>query len=121
MPNRKTHLGEAELEIMQILWSTRQPQTAREILAQLQGKRPWALSTLMTALARLGEKGFVSCDRSTRTNLYTPKVSARAYQAQAGSLPSLVASLYDSQAIGKEDLEELKAYLNALEGGEKDA
>ena len=32
-----------------------------------------------------------------------------------------VASLYDSQAIGKEDLEELKAYLNALEGGEKDA
>ena len=85
----------------------------------------------MTALARLGEKGFVSCDRSTRTNLYTPKVSARDYQAQAGksvlqrlyggSLPSLVASLYDSQAIGKEDLEELKAYLNALEGGEKDA
>ena len=84
MPNRKTHLGEAELEIMQILWSARQPQTAREILAQLQGKRPWALSTLMTALARLGEKGFVSCDRSTRTNLYTPKVSARDYQAQAG-------------------------------------
>ena len=38
MPNRKTHLGEAELEIMQILWSTRQPQTAREILAQLQGE-----------------------------------------------------------------------------------
>ena len=131
MPNRKTHLGEAELEIMQILWSARQPQTAREILARLQGKRTWALSTLITALARLGEKGFVSCDRSTRTNLYTPKVSARDYQAQAGksflqrlyggSLPSLVASLYDSQAIGKEDLEELKAYLNALEGGEKDA
>ena len=85
MPNRKTHLGEAELEIMQILWSARQPQTAREILAQLQGKRPWPWSTLMTALARLGEKGFVSCDRSTRTNLYTPKVSARDYQAQAGS------------------------------------
>ena len=119
MPNRKTHLGEAELEIMQILWSARQPQTAREILAQLQGKRPWALSTLMTALARLGEKGFVSCDRSTRTNLYTPKVSARDYQAQAGK--SFLQRLYDSQAIGKEDLEELKAYLNALEGGEKDA
>ena len=40
MPNRKTHLGEAELEIMQILWSARQPQTAREILAQLQGRDP---------------------------------------------------------------------------------
>lgn len=132
MPNRKTHLGEAELEIMQILWSARQPQTAREILAQLQGKRPWALSTLMTALARLGEKGFVSCDRSTRTTIYTPKVirpglpgpgreSPSSSGSTGGPSPVLVASLYDSQAIGKEDLEELKAYLNALEGGEKDA
>ena len=97
MPNRKTHLGEAELEIMQILWSARQPQTAREILAQLQGKRPWALDYQAQA------------GKSFLQRLY------------GGSLPSLVASLYDSQAIGKEDLEELKAYLNALEGGEKDA
>ena len=84
MPVKRTHLGEAELEIMQILWSAREPRTASQILAQLQGRRTWALSTLMTALARLGEKGFVHCDRSTRTNLYTAKVPARDYQAQEG-------------------------------------
>ena len=129
MPVKRTHLGEAELEIMQILWSAREPRTASQILAQLQGRRTWALSTLMTALARLGEKGFVHCDRSTRTNLYTAKVPARDYQAQegksllqrlyGGSLPTLVASLYDSRAVSREDLEELKAYLDTLEGGER--
>ena len=112
MPSRHSkRLGEAELEIMQILWSAQAPLTARQILQQLGDRRTWALSTLMTALARLGEKGFVRCDRSTRTNLYTPTLSAQTYQAQEGqsflarlygnSLPSLVASLYDSRAIGK--------------------
>ena len=110
MPSRHSkRLGEAELEILQ----------------QLGDRRTWALSTLMTALARLGEKGFVRCDRSTRTNLYTPTLSAQTYQAQEGqsflarlygnSLPSLVASLYDSRAIGKAELQELRDYLDHLE------
>ena len=126
MPSRHSkRLGEAELEIMQILWSAQAPLTARQILQQLGDRRTWALSTLMTALARLGEKGFVRCDRSTRTNLYTPTLSAQTYQAQEGqsflarlygiSLPSLVASLYDSRAIGKAELQELRDYLDHLE------
>ena len=119
MPSRHSkRLGEAELEIMQILWSAQAPLTARQILQQLGDHRTWALSTLMTALSRLGEKGFVRCDRSTRTNLYTPTLSAQTYQAQEGqsflarlygnSLPSLVASLYDSRAIGKAELQKLR-------------
>ena len=78
----------------------------------------------MTALARLGEKGFVRCDRSTRTNLYTPTLSAQTYQAQEGqsflarlygnSLPSLVAALMDSRAISRRDLEELEEILQEL-------
>ena len=40
MPVKRTHLGEAELEIMQILWSAREPRTASQILAQLQGRDP---------------------------------------------------------------------------------
>ena len=54
MPSRHSkRLGEAELEIMQILWSAQAPLTARQILQQLGDRRTWALSTLMTALARL--------------------------------------------------------------------
>ena len=55
MPSRHSkRLGEAELEIMQILWSAQAPLTARQILQQLGDHRTWALSTLMTALSRLG-------------------------------------------------------------------
>ena len=104
-------LGEAELEIMQILWSAQAPLTARQILQQLGDRRTWALATLMTALARLGEKGFVRCDRSTRTQ-EGQSFLARLY---GNSLPSLVASLYDSHAIGKAELQELRAYLDHLE------
>lgn len=79
----------------------------------------------MTALSRLGEKGFVRCDRSTAP-ISTPQPSlprptrprranpflARLY---GNSLPSLVASLYDSRAIGKAELQELRDYLDHLE------
>ncbi len=71
----------------------------------------------------LGEKGFVSCDRSTRTNLYTPKSPPGPTRPRQGK--SFLQRLYGgpspvwwpacttAKAIGKEDLEELKAYLNA--------
>ena len=73
MPSRHSkRLGEAELEIMQILWSAQAPLTARQILPQLGDRRTWALSTLMT-------------------------------------------SLYDSRAIGKAELQELRDYLDHLE------
>ena len=37
-------LGEAELEIMQVIWKSREPVTSNYILKELQGKRKWQLS-----------------------------------------------------------------------------
>ena len=56
-------LGEAELEIMQVIWDSENPVTSNHILKKLQGRRQWQLSTLMTSLTRLRDKGFISCDR----------------------------------------------------------
>ena len=50
-------LGEAELEIMQVIWSCERPVNSNYILKELQERRKWQLSTLMTSLARLAEKG----------------------------------------------------------------
>lgn len=122
-------LGDAELEIMQVIWSAREPLTSPAILAQLNGRRKWALSTLMTSLNRLADKGFVVCDRSGKSNLYTPLVKETDYRAResrsflqrlhGNSVQSLVASLYDSRAIGDGDLEELRAFLDRLERKEE--
>ena len=52
-------LGDAELEIMEVLWDSSEPLTSGYILEQIRPTRKWALSTLMATLARLTDKGFV--------------------------------------------------------------
>ncbi len=127
-------LGEAELEIMQVIWGSEIPVTSNYILKQLQGRRKWQLSTLMTSLSRLIDKGFLSCDRSTGSNLYSWIISENAYKTGASrhfleklynnSIQNMVASLYSAKAIKSSDVEELKDFLNRLEAeasGEEDA
>lgn len=125
MNNTPKKLGEAELEIMQVLWDSEPPVTSNYILKELQDRRKWQLSTLMTSLTRLSDKGFVNCDRSTGSNLYTPAISENDYKAGASkhfleklynnSIQNMVATLYNSKAIKPSDVEELRAFLDKLE------
>ncbi len=125
MNNKTKRLGDAELEIMMVLWYSAQPVTSNYILEQLQGKRQWGLATLMTSLARLSEKGFVHCDRTTRTNLYSALIEENEYKAQesksfleklyGNSLQSLVTNLYSNKVIDRADIKELQEYLKQLE------
>ena len=127
-------LGEAELEIMQVIWNSEIPVTSNYILKQLQGRRKWQLSTLMTSLSRLIDKGFLSCDRSTGSNLYSWVIPENEYKMRASrhfleklynnSIQNMIASLYSSKAIKSSDVEELREFLDKLEtecSGEEDA
>lgn len=118
-------LGEAELEIMQVIWNSEVPVTSNYILKELQGRRQWQLSTLMTSLTRLADKGFICCDRSTGSNLYTSVISENAYKAGASrhfleklynnSIQNMIATLYSDKAIKDSDIEELRSFLDNLE------
>ncbi|MBS7315273.1 MAG: BlaI/MecI/CopY family transcriptional regulator [Clostridiaceae bacterium] len=122
-------LGDAELEIMQVIWHTGAPMTAGSIQEKLRGRRDWQLSSLMTALSRLAEKGFVQCDRSTRTNLYTALISEAAYREEAGqsflaklydnSIQNFVTALYDAHALTPDDLGELRSLIDEMERRQK--
>ncbi len=119
------NLGEAELEIMQVIWKANTPVNSNFILKELQDRRNWKLSTLMTSLSRLVDKGFISCDRSIGVNLYTFIVSENDYKAKESknfleklydnSVRNLVATLYSNKAIKESDMEELRKYLDELE------
>ena len=119
------NLGEAELEIMQVIWNSTGPVTSSCILRELQERRKWQLSTLMTSLSRLADKGFVVCDRSTGTNLYSPIVSKNDYKVRESknfleklydnSIQNLVATLYSNKVIKNTDMEELRKFLDELE------
>lgn len=123
------NLGDAELEIMQVIWESEGSVNANFILKALQGKRKWQLSTLMTSLSRLSDKGFVHCDRSSGTNLYSCLISENDYKAKTSksfleklyhnSLQNMVATLYNNQTIKDTDIEELRAFLDTLEDKQK--
>lgn len=125
MGNTIKKLGEAELEIMQVIWNSQGPVTSNYILKELQGLRKWQLSTLMTSLSRLSDKGYVACDRSMGVNLYTAAVSENDYKASASksfleklynnSIQNLIATLYGNKTIEDSDIKELRSFLDKLE------
>jgi len=126
MANKVKHLGEAELEIMQAIWGTKGSVRSSYIQEKLTEHRSWPLSAVVTALNRLVEKGFLSCQKEGRGNCYAALISEEEYrQAESksflgrlygNSFTGLVASLYNGKAIGKEDLAELRRFLDELEG-----
>ena len=54
-------LSDSEYEIMKLLWSRETPCTSNEILEGVKEKLDWKLASIMTALARMVDKGYVSC------------------------------------------------------------
>ena len=125
MKNTLKKLGEAELEIMQVVWNSGNPVTSNYILSELQERRSWQLSTLMTSLARLTDKRFINCDRSTGRNLYTSIISENEYKTGASkhfleklynnSLQNMIAALYSNKEIKSSDIQELRNFLDKLE------
>ena len=113
-------LPDAELEVMQVLWSLEPPVPRAAAEAGMQALRPMAQTTLLTLLTRLAEKGFVRIEKQGRSSVYTPLVSRADYQARqskrfvdqlfGGSIPAFASAL-TSSGIPKEDLEELRRLL----------
>lgn len=118
-------LPDAELEIMLIVWQADDKVSSSYILERLEGKRQWALSTLMTVLSRLVDKGFLHCEKVGRSNSYSPIISADEYKESEGkstlkklfgnSIQDMVMSLYNGKAIDKDDLVELREMLDQVE------
>ena len=118
-------LSDAEFEIMKVLWKRDEAMTSNEILADVKNKLDWKLAGLMTALARMVNKGYVYCDRSTRTNYYSALISEEEYKINESenflerlyekSATNLIASLYQGNKFSEEELKELKCYIDSLE------
>ena len=120
-------LPDAELEIMKTVWKNDETETTSAyILEKLEGKKDWAVTTVLSFLARLAERGFLSVRRSGKTNYYTPLIDEKTYleresksfleRLHGNSLKSLVTSLYSDDAISLEDLEELQSFINEKAG-----
>lgn len=118
-------LPDTELEVMKVLWASG-PNTPRAALEQDLSSFGWAANTINTYLTRLADKGFVSVHRDRRGNLYTPLISREEYQTfdsravlsrLYGTPRNFVAALA-REGLDRQDLEDLRALLDELSGGQ---
>ncbi|GGJ94259.1 hypothetical protein GCM10010123_25110 [Pilimelia anulata] len=72
-------LGELERAVMEVLWRSDRPLSAKEVGAAIGGGH--AVTTLLTVLSRLAGKGAVARDRDGRGHRYRPTASRAAHTA----------------------------------------
>ena len=123
-----SRLPDAELEVMQALWTVPEyPARTSDLAARLD--RDWKAPTLLKLLSRLEERGFVRGEKEGRSNGYTPLVN-RPDSLAAGSrsilervhggyLSSLIAALYPKKELSREDIPALAvaAFNDVCTGG----
>lgn len=117
-------LPESELDVMLALWHAGGEASAPEIGTAL--GRELTASALHSYLKRLGDRGFLSCRKEGKVNVYTALVSEEEYRRTesgtvleklyGGSLKTFAAALWDGGRLTSEELGELRAYLDELEG-----
>lgn len=113
-------LPDAELEVMQAVWACEPPVSRTDINEILKESHPMALTTLLTVLTHLSEKGFIRIQKEGRSARYIPLVTKQDYLAQqsrcfvqkvcGGSLPAFAEALCDS-GLTKEELTLLRELL----------
>ncbi len=119
MDNKKK-LPECELEIMMIIWNAKAlPVTSDYIMENI--NKTWNKTTVLNFLTRLCERGFLSCEKEGRHNVYMPLVRKSDYRRKESrnflkklynnSVTKLVATLVQSGDISDEELDELERFI----------
>jgi BlaI family transcriptional regulator, penicillinase repressor len=117
---------EKELEILQILWK-KGPAAVKEVHESMGGDEENGYTTILKLLQIMHEKGLVTRQKSGKLHLYKA-VASQEHTRQfildkmiqtvfQGSSMQLVMSALGSKRSSKEDLKEIKRYLEKLEGG----
>nr|WP_255524435.1 BlaI/MecI/CopY family transcriptional regulator [Clavibacter sp. VKM Ac-2873] len=118
---RQRPRGELEAAIMDALWDADEPLTAKDVVARIPDPRP-ALTTVLTVLDRLGQKGLVTRSDEARALTFAP---ARSRTDHAASLMSgALAATKDREAAllrfaGTLDGDDLTALRRALGGDDR--
>lgn len=114
---------ESELEILQVLW-TKNTATVREVHEELLKSKDAGYTTTLKLMQIMFEKGLVTRDSSSKTHIYTPVVTKENTQKLflnrmidslfSGSSAQLVMQALGNHKSSKEELEEIRTYLNNI-------
>lgn len=118
---KKGTVSDAELEILEVLWSAERALNANEIRSILNQSKSWERTTILTLINRLLKKGVISQEKR-EVYYYIPCIKREEYVKEEtknflekffkGSSRNLAAALVNSEALSKDDIEELRDYFN---------
>ncbi len=121
--NPNMTVSDSELEILEVLWASDCALSAAEIRNILNEHKSWERTTILTLINRLVKKDAIAQEKR-EVYYYTPCIRRETYvRAETksfvdkffkGRTKSLAAALVDSDALTKEDIEELRDYFKKL-------
>lgn len=117
MTSKNCSIGEAELEIMKVLWNAGKPVNTQYI-SEAVAQHGWKRTTISTFLTRLVQKGALTYEKQGKLYYYTPLISRSEYRkAQTknlikslynGSVKEFAVSLFENETLSDNDIKELK-------------
>lgn len=117
-------ISEAELQVMEALWSADGPLTATEVAERIDAGRDWSLATVKTMLSRLAAKGALTHREDGRRFFYSPAIDRDSYVGSesrrfvdrlfGGRLSPLVARLAEEDVLDDDDIAAIEAILKEL-------
>ncbi|MFM2360681.1 MAG: hypothetical protein RLY16_2674 [Bacteroidota bacterium] len=115
---------ESELDILQILWN-KQEATVREVHEEIIKTKESGYTTTLKLMQIMFEKGLVTRNSSQKTHTYRPAITKEHTQTFfvnrmidglfSGSSAQLVLQALGSHKASKEELDEIRQYLNNIQ------
>lgn len=112
-------ISDAELEILETLWTAQEALNANEIRAHLNEKKDWERTTVLTLIRRLLDKGVIAQEKR-EVYYYMPLIARNDYVKEEtksflnkffkGEAKNLAAALIEDEDLSREDVEELREY-----------
>ena len=103
------------------IWDNTPPMSTNDVMKVVSNEKNWNISTLLTLLSRLIDRGFLSSEKRGRERIYYPQVEREEYmeyetknfikKLHKNSFMSLVNTLYDNNDLTEQDMDELSRWL----------
>lgn len=126
MPKTPPRPTDAELAILRVLWD-HGPTTVRQVHEALAGERETGYTTTLKLMQIMAEKGLVRRDESSRTHVYTARLSQAETQRQlvsdlltrafGGSASALVLQALRAGETSAEELQQIQQLIDSHRGG----
>ena len=119
---KKKNVSDAELEILEVLWTAGEPLNTAQIRSMLEENKSWERTTVLTLIQRLVKKGMLYQEKR-EVIYYSPAVSREAYVKEEtknfvnkffhGRRGNMAAALMADDDLTKEDIKELRDFFNS--------